>query len=324
MGLESATFINGLTAAWPISSDPKSQGDDHLRLVKGALQATFPTATQALYFPKTINIGTQTLTDSFQNSLIYVSTAPGDVTITLPTLPTSRNGWMCDIIKVTTDANTIRVIQSGGGIFTPVGNVADVRIGSISSPVRFVWVDNGSWISVRTGELIGSSMNWDGPSVPPGYLTLDGSTFSSSYFAELYLAMGSNNVLRDKQGRVEVGVDGVGRLGGLMGGTSGSVGGAATHILTLGELPTGITSSQSGLSVSVTGESNVLKGATAPFNTPGTGAPWLGFNPGAPPSSGGISASGSINVNTTSNNTGGAGHAILQPTIVTRKLIRAC
>lgn len=53
MGLESATYINGLVETNPTSSDNANQGDNHLRLIKAALKATFPnitgpvTATQA-------------------------------------------------------------------------------------------------------------------------------------------------------------------------------------------------------------------------------------------------------------------------------------
>lgn len=42
MGLESASYVNQLIATNPTGSDPKSQGDDHLRLLKSVLLATFP------------------------------------------------------------------------------------------------------------------------------------------------------------------------------------------------------------------------------------------------------------------------------------------
>ena len=42
MALEAATFISQLVATNPIAGDPKSEGDDHLRLIKAALQAQFP------------------------------------------------------------------------------------------------------------------------------------------------------------------------------------------------------------------------------------------------------------------------------------------
>lgn len=49
MGLEAATYINQLNAANPVgAADPKAQGDDHLRLIKSTLQASFPGITGAM------------------------------------------------------------------------------------------------------------------------------------------------------------------------------------------------------------------------------------------------------------------------------------
>jgi len=41
MGLETATYISQLVATNPLATDPISQGDDHLRLLKSVLQAQF-------------------------------------------------------------------------------------------------------------------------------------------------------------------------------------------------------------------------------------------------------------------------------------------
>jgi hypothetical protein len=48
MALETATFINGLVVTNPTAADPKSQGDDHLRLIKATIKATFPNITGAI------------------------------------------------------------------------------------------------------------------------------------------------------------------------------------------------------------------------------------------------------------------------------------
>jgi hypothetical protein len=46
MGLEAATYIHQLNPSNPVGAvDPKAQGDDHLRLIKSTLQATFPNIT---------------------------------------------------------------------------------------------------------------------------------------------------------------------------------------------------------------------------------------------------------------------------------------
>jgi hypothetical protein len=48
MTVETATYINGLNATYPAASDPKSEGDDHLRLIKSTVKATFPNVSGAV------------------------------------------------------------------------------------------------------------------------------------------------------------------------------------------------------------------------------------------------------------------------------------
>ncbi len=48
MALETGTYINSLVATNPASNDPQSQGDDHIRLIKATLLATFPNITNAV------------------------------------------------------------------------------------------------------------------------------------------------------------------------------------------------------------------------------------------------------------------------------------
>lgn len=48
MPLESATFIDGLVTTNPAGGDDKSQGDDHLRLIKSTIKNTFPSITGAV------------------------------------------------------------------------------------------------------------------------------------------------------------------------------------------------------------------------------------------------------------------------------------
>ena len=45
MALETGSYIDSLNAANPASTDPLSQADDHLRLIKSTLKATFPNVT---------------------------------------------------------------------------------------------------------------------------------------------------------------------------------------------------------------------------------------------------------------------------------------
>lgn len=48
MALETGTYISDLTSTNPTSTDPKSQGDDHIRLLKSTVKATLPNVTGAV------------------------------------------------------------------------------------------------------------------------------------------------------------------------------------------------------------------------------------------------------------------------------------
>ena len=48
MALESSTYINGLVATNPTSSDNISDGDNHIRLLKSTIKAAFPNVTGAV------------------------------------------------------------------------------------------------------------------------------------------------------------------------------------------------------------------------------------------------------------------------------------
>lgn len=47
-GLETATYISDLNSSNPAAGDAKSQGDDHLRLLKSTIKATFPNVAGAV------------------------------------------------------------------------------------------------------------------------------------------------------------------------------------------------------------------------------------------------------------------------------------
>lgn len=66
MALETATYIDDLNTANPAPTDLIGQGDDHIRLIKAVLQATFPNIT-----------GPVTLTQTEINTLIGLGTPFG-------------------------------------------------------------------------------------------------------------------------------------------------------------------------------------------------------------------------------------------------------
>ena len=54
MALESGTYIDSLNAANPVATDGLAQADDHLRLIKSTIKATFPNITGAMTATHTI------------------------------------------------------------------------------------------------------------------------------------------------------------------------------------------------------------------------------------------------------------------------------
>ena len=327
MGLEASTFISGLTPSWPISGDPKSQGDDHIRLIKSVLQSTFPNASKAIYAPQTaivLGTSTQPIGAAQANMLFFIDTSAGGMVTTLPALGPSDSGWSCEVMKYTTDYSSMAVMPISGNIQTQFGPVASVRVGAVNMPVRFLWSGN-TWFAIRHGPMIGSTINFDGPTLPPGFLVLDGTAIPGMY-TELILAVGST--LRDKRGRVEAGVDtATSRLSNAMAGANGlgGVGGLDYHYLTAAQIP----QHTHGISLTTgTDFPDHTHNYTAPggnVHQDGTQAATV-YYPPTTTTSGGANQRHQHSVNGNTDGGGALGnswHPNVQPTIVVQKIIRA-
>ena len=160
--------------------------------------------------------------------------------------------------------------------------------------------------------MIGSTENFDGASVPPGYLLDDGSAFSNTAFAELFAVLGSST-LSDKRGRVEIGVDagGVNMLSTYFGtaATLGATKTGAAQTLTTVNLPpyTPVV----GGSVSITAAQGFAVGGSFQALVPQAEANIV-------PSAFALSLTGSPQ--------GGVStpFGVVQPSIVVNKIKRAC
>jgi len=112
MTVEVATYIDTLDATYPTSNDPKSEGDNHLRLIKNAIKATFPNIT-----------GPVTKTQAQLNATAGDVTGPASsVDNTLPRFD-STTGKLLQSSGVTVDdSNNITGIASING-----GQLAGMR-----------------------------------------------------------------------------------------------------------------------------------------------------------------------------------------------------
>lgn len=114
--------------------------------------------------------------------------------------------------------------------------------------------------------------------------------------------------------------------GGALAGVRNSVGGAggeAAHTLSASEIPTITTTTNSTFSQSVTSTvSNVVQGSPVTQNLQAGGNPIGAFTNGAP-TTGSITSTGTIpRIPATSDNTGGAAHNVMQPTILCNRIMR--
>lgn len=338
MGLETGTFVNDLTPSWPLASDQKRQGDDHLRLIKSVLKTTFPNASKAFYFPTVEQTNTTIVLDGTDmGNCVELDTSVGNVQVNLPSsLGAADRGWWCEVIKTSTDANAGIVFPSAGTIQSNVGYTATIRVGVVCDPAIFKWTGS-RWLCFKPGVLIGETKEYDGAVLPPGYLWSDSAAFSPAAFAEL-AAVFTWGTTRDKRGCVSAGRDNMGignasRLDSIGGTVMALIGGNQSHLLTSAQLPSVVIGvSLSGGSTGTpnismihnhgyTRATNINQGAMFGADFPAwTGQTTLStgdfdlnhFH-------GGVSISGTTNAlgsNQVHNN--------VQPTVIVNKIIRAC
>ena len=157
MALESATYISDLVATNPTATDPKSQGDDHLRLVKSAIKATFPnvagavtpTHTEINYLAGVTSAiqtqldakGTVTLTGS---QTLSNKTLASPVMTGTPTAPTPTAGT--NTTQVATTAFVQAAVSASGSMVYPGAGLA-VSTGS-------AW---GTSKTAPSGAIVGTS-----------------------------------------------------------------------------------------------------------------------------------------------------------------------
>ncbi len=131
MGLESTTYIDGLVTTNPTGTDARSQGDDHIRLIKSTVKSTFPNLTGAV-----------TSTQAELNLLDGVTATTTELNyLDVPTLGTaeSSKAVTADAVGVTTNlktkkqteiVNTIGTVSTETAIDFSAGNVATAVIAS--------------------------------------------------------------------------------------------------------------------------------------------------------------------------------------------------
>lgn len=173
MGLESATFINQLVTSNPTGSDGKSQGDDHLRLIKQVLQNSFPNITGAV-----------TMTQAQLNTLGQpgVLAQPGMVTMWWGSPDFIPSGWkLCNGVGTISNGSNVPDLRDR----FVVGAGAAYALGAVGGAITHI---HGATTSVADTTLTLAQIpshthtraGWNGNYTGPGYPGFNGSGSSVS------------------------------------------------------------------------------------------------------------------------------------------------
>lgn len=161
MSLESASYINGLVETNPLGSDPLSDADGHLRLIKAVLKATFPNITGAV----TVN---QDILNLLQNGLGTTGAIQYFAMNTAPTGWLKANGAA---VSRTTYANLFSAIgiQYGAGDGSTTFNLPDLRGEFLRGWDDGRGVDSGRAFGSAQGQAIQSHTH-----TTPSVVTING------------------------------------------------------------------------------------------------------------------------------------------------------
>lgn len=133
MGLESGTYLDDLVISNPDGAvDPKSQGDDHIRLIKTVLKNSFPDVDQAVSTiiasttEPTLNRKATVWFDE-TTSLLKIRNAGDTAWVTLPVSITADN--TADIDGGAIDGTPIGGTTPAAGNFTTLDATGNVTVG---------------------------------------------------------------------------------------------------------------------------------------------------------------------------------------------------
>jgi hypothetical protein len=135
MALESGTYISDLVATNPLGSDPISSSDDHLRLIKSTLKATFPNVAGAV-----------TKTHAQLNNTVDKSGDTMSGPLTLPGAPTSALHAATKLYVDQAASGSVALIQS----VYPIGSIY-INASNSTNPATLLGF--GTWQAFGAGRV---------------------------------------------------------------------------------------------------------------------------------------------------------------------------
>ena len=131
MALESTTYIDGLVITNPTGTDPRSQGDDHLRLIKDTIRATFPNMSGAMTATHTelnaIDGYTGTTAELNYNDVPTLGTVESSKTVTADAVGTTKKLKTQEQTEI---VNAVGTVSTATAINFESGNVVTAVLAS--------------------------------------------------------------------------------------------------------------------------------------------------------------------------------------------------
>ena len=152
MGLETGTYISDLNSSNPVAGDPVNEGDDHLRLIKATVKASFPSVTGAVTATHTelnlIDGVTATTTELNYLDVTTLGTAQASKAVTTDASNDSTGMRNLTVSgTVTIGSNTATTLQA----VYPVGSIY-INAAVTTNPATLLGF--GTWAAFGTGRVI--------------------------------------------------------------------------------------------------------------------------------------------------------------------------
>lgn len=241
MALESGTYINSLNSSNPAATDGLSFADDHMRLIKATILASFPNISGAVDATHTeINTVADGNTSATATTLVDTDQVPVNDSGTMVQVALSDFKTYMNANITTINGLTYPTVDGNAGDLLTTDGAGTLSFASQPLPTVF---------------SSGMIMPFAGSVAPTDWLPCHGQAVSRTTYADLFTALGviygagdgsSTFNVPDLRGRVIAGQDDMGgtsadrltaQTGGIDGDTLGAVGGAETHTLALTEMP---------------------------------------------------------------------------------------
>ncbi len=200
MALESANFIDGLVITNPASGDPVAQGDDHLRLIKDVLKASFPTVTKATY----LHIGQADVVSAATTDIGAV--ASDHVRITGTTTITALGTVAAGVHKVVRFAASL-TLTNNAAIILPGG--ANIQTAA-DDFMECYSLGAGNWVVTQytkaSGEAIAGTLKLTARAATTANITIGDDLNNLDVLDGVTLATGDLVLVKDQTAPAENGV----------------------------------------------------------------------------------------------------------------------